>query len=135
MAYLDVLKRQHKDIREMINFLNVNLGENKVRAESSQLAQNISVLSGKLRMHLLSEDESLYPKLLNGTDVKAKETAERFSKEMGNLSQVFAEYKVKYNISSKILMNIEGYIKDTKNIIEALENRINREDAELYTLL
>jgi len=135
MAYLDDLKRQHREIQEIINFLNVNLGENKVRAEASQLAQNISILSGKLRMHLLSEDESLYPRLLSGTDVNAKETTERFFKEMGNLSQVFGAYKVKYNISSKILSNVEAYITDTKVIIEALENRISREDTELYTLL
>jgi hypothetical protein len=129
------LKRQHKEIQEIIDFLKLNLQENKVRAEASQLAQNISFLAGKLRIHLLSEDDSLYPRLLGGTDTKAKETAERFFKEMGNLSQVFAEYKVKYNISSRILSNVEAYIKDTKIIVEALENRISREDKELYVLL
>ena len=129
------LIRQHKEIGEIIGLLKANLQENKVRAEASLLAQNISFLAGKLRIHLLSEDESLYPKLRSGTDVRAKEIAERFSKEMGNLSQVFADYKVKYNISSKILSDTESYIKDTKVIIEALENRITREDNELYILL
>jgi hypothetical protein len=135
MANINDLKRQHKEIQEIIDFLKLNLQESKVRAEASQLAQNISFLAGKLRIHLLSEDESLYPRLLGGTDTKAKETAERFFKEMGNLSQVFAEYKVKYNISSRILSNVEAYIRDTKIIVEALENRISREDKELYVLL
>lgn len=135
MANINDLMRQHKEMQEIIDFLKLNLQESKVRAEASQLAQHISFLAGKLRIHLLSEDDILYPKLLEGTDIKAKETATRFSKEMGDLSQVFAEYKVKYNISSRILSNIEGYIQDTKNIIAALESRMSREDKELYILL
>ncbi|MDF2591308.1 MAG: Hemerythrin cation binding domain protein [Clostridia bacterium] len=129
------LIRQHKEIGEIIHVLKSNLQESKVRAEASQLAQNINFLAGKLRIHLLAEDESLYPKLMSGTDVKGKEIAERFSKEMGSLAQGFTDYKVKYNISSKILSDTDAYIKDTKIIIEALENRITREDNELYILL
>ena len=135
MANKNDLIRQHKEIREMIDFLKNHLQESKVRSEASHLAQNISFLAGKLRIHLIAEDDSLYPRLLEGNDVKAKEIAERFSQEMGNLSQVFTAYKVKYNISSKILTNVDAYISDTKVIVEALENRIGREDKELYVLL
>jgi iron-sulfur cluster repair protein YtfE (RIC family) len=135
MANKNDLIRQHNEMREMIDFLKNNLQESKVRAEASQLAQNISFLAGKLRIHLIAEDDSLYPRLLEGNDVKAKEIAERFSQEMGNLSQVFTAYKVKYNISSRILTNVDAYINDTKVIVDALENRISREDKELYVLL
>ena len=135
MANMNDLTRQHKEIYELIRFLKSNMDENKVKQEAAMLAQNINILSGKLKIHLIGEDDYLYPKLLGGEDSKAKATAERFFKEMGNLSKVFAEYKTKYNIPPRILNNIEDYIKDTKSVVEALENRMEREDKELYILL
>lgn len=135
MANINDLKRQHKEIAEILEYLKSNLEEEQVRVESTKLAQNINILAGKLKIHLIGEDDNLYPKLLDGTDAKAKATAERFFKEMGNLSQVFTDYKGKYNISPRILSNIEGYIVDTKALIEALQARIEREDRELYILL
>jgi iron-sulfur cluster repair protein YtfE (RIC family) len=135
MANINDLKRQHKEIHEIIDFIKSNLTEAKVKEKAPQLAQNISILAGKLKIHLISEDDVLYPKLINGDDIKAKNTAERFNTEMGGLAQSFTEYKQKYNVGSKILNNIDAYIKDTKEVFDALENRINREDKELYILL
>ena len=135
MANLKDLTRQHKEIYDIIDILKDNLSEDKVKQEASKLAQSINVLAGKLKIHLLSEDDYLYPKLMNGSDSRAKETAERFYHEMGNLSAVFSDYKGKYNISSRILGNIQGYIKDTQGILEALQSRMHKEDNELYVLL
>lgn len=135
MANINDLKRHHKEIYEIIDYLKSNLEEGKVQQESRKLAQSICTLAGKLKIHLISEDDCLYPRLLGGTDIKAKETAERFSKEMGNLSQVFLEYKSKYNISSRILGGIQSYINDTRVVTDAMEKRMKREDKELYTLL
>lgn len=135
MANLNDLKRQHREIYDIIDFLRSNLEEVKVKNEASKLAQNINILAGKLKIHLISEDDNLYPKLLNGKDVKKKEVAQRFFMEMGNLSEVFTNYKLRYNISSKILNDVESYIKDTRSIINALQSRMNKEDQELYILL
>ncbi|MDF2839451.1 MAG: hypothetical protein K0Q99_222 [Clostridia bacterium] len=135
MANINDLKRQHKEIYEITSFLKLNMEENKVKQEAAKLSQSINILAGKLKMHLIAEDDYLYPKLLKGADFKAKETAEKFINEMGNLAQVFTEYKGKYNISPRILGDIDGFIKETKMIVDALENRMNREDRDLYILL
>ena len=135
MANLKDLTRQHKEIYEILEFLKNHLEEDSVRSTSSKLAQNINVLAGKLKIHLITEDDYLYPKLMSGDDSRIRGTAERFYSEMGGLSETFAEYKSKYNISPRILGNIEGYIKDTKAVLEALQNRMKKEDHELYILL
>lgn len=135
MANLKDLTRQHKEINEIMEFLGNHLKEDDVRMASSKLAQNINILAGKLKIHLITEDDYLYPKLMSEGDAHIKKTAERFYTEMGGLSEIFAEYKGKYNISPRILGNMEGYIKDTKIVLEALRNRMKKEDQELYVLL
>lgn len=135
MANTNDLKRQHNEIKELVDYLKLNLEADKVKAEASQIALKINTLAGKLRVHLIAEDDCLYPKLLKEGNNKAKEVAECFFLEMGNLSQVFMDYKGRYNISSKIFSNVEEYIKDTKVIVDALQNRIHKEDTELYILL
>lgn len=135
MANINDLKRQHNEIKEIVEFLKLNMQPDKVKAEAMEISLKINTLAGKLRVHLIAEDDCLYPKLLKGEDYKAREVAERFFIEMGNLSEVFMDYKGKYNIAPKILNNVEEYIIDTKAIVEALQNRIHREDAELYILL
>lgn len=135
MANTNDLRRQHNEIKELIDFLKLNMEEGKVKAEASQIALKINTLAGKLRVHLAAEDDCLYPRLLNEGDDKAKMVAERFFLEMGNLSQVFMEYKGKYNIAPRILGSVEAYIKDTKAIVDALQKRIHKEDTELYILL
>lgn len=135
MANTNDLMRQHNEIKELIDFLKKNLEADKVNTEAVQLAQNINILAGKLRIHLISEDDCLYPRLLKADDEKIRKTAERFNAEMGNLSQIFMDYKSKYNIASRILKDVEGFIRETAAVIEALHNRIRREDTELYILL
>ncbi len=57
---------------------------------------------------------------------------ERQHVEMGNIHQEFNNYKNKVNTKTKILSDVDGFLKESKEIIKLLENRISKEDMYLY---
>ncbi len=128
------LKRQHHDVANLILEIETNLKVEKVSAAAFELTMKIASLAGLLKMHLKHEDEVLYPKLKASTDLKVRQTAERFISEMGGLSKVFDEYRTSYKSSTQIKDTPAAFIKDTQKIIDALRKRVQKEDQELYLL-
>ncbi|AVP54662.1 hemerythrin domain-containing protein [Clostridium tetani] len=131
--YIDNLKRQHIEICKIIEDINSLLCN--IESNSSKISLNINLLSGKLKIHFQTEDKFLYPDLFNSEVSKIKTTAKSFVNEWGYLSSVFEDYKNKFNTKSKICSNISLFEKETKKIINALNDRINREEKDLYTLI
>lgn len=43
-------------------------------------------------------------------------------------------YKNRYNTKTKILSDIKGFVSETYRILEILEDRIKKEDANLYPI-
>jgi len=91
-------------------------------------------LSSVLIAHLKAEDWVLYPPLLSSADTKVAETARQFVDEMGGLAQAFTVYVERWDALS-IESDWTRYQRESRGIIEALINRITRENQELYPLL
>lgn len=91
-------------------------------------------LSGLLIAHLKAEDWVLYPPLLSSGDAQVAATAKQFVDEMGGLAQAYTVFSERWDALS-IESNWAGYRKEARGIIEALTNRIVRENRELYPLL
>ena len=127
MANLDNYFRQHKEISELIN-TNKTMAIKDLIANSKEIATTLNNLSGKLKVHLSMEDRYLYPNL------KAKNIAEKFENEMGNLAKEFLNYKEKYNTYIKITESPINFKNDTTKIMKALEDRMSREEKDLYTM-
>ena len=91
-------------------------------------------LSSLLIAHLKAEDWVLYPPLLSSTDSKVAATARHFVDEMGGLAQA---YSVLSSGGTHSASNPTGSATSGRvgGIIEALTNRIVRENQELYPLL
>jgi len=96
------------------------------------LVREINVLAGKLNVQMNSEDKFLYPALIESNDTQLKQIAKKYSDEMGNIHVGFNCYKNKFNTKTKILSDIGGFLKETKEIIKLLEERISKEDMYLY---
>lgn len=107
---------------------------NFVAQRSGEIRCAIARLAGKLNVHLSLEDKSLYPYLENSTDDKVRATARHFACEMGSISDAFAKYINCYPTARAIEADPEQFIADTKSIFGALDNRIRRENEELYPL-
>ena len=113
MSNLTNLKRQHKEVLSLIEDIET-LSLKGLELFAKDIAYNINALSGKLKMHLLSEDKYLYPDLMNSHNKVVKETAQNFSDEMGDLANSFQSFVYLFNIPSKILQDENLFINDSK---------------------
>ncbi|QNU67693.1 hemerythrin domain-containing protein [Ruminiclostridium herbifermentans] len=129
------LKRQHNEIIELAGYILSDIKNNTVDKNIDNIVKSINTISGKLKIHLLSEDECLYPNLLSSSDAALNMFGKKYYEEMSEVTKGYDEYKAKYNTSSKIKKNIGDFKEDTERIFSALSNRVEREETELYPLL
>lgn len=101
-------------------------------SKANDIAFHINALSGKLKMHLMSEDKFLYPALMHSNRQEVRDTAKDFNHEMGGLAELFNSFVQQYNTLFKILQNKNSFLTDSKKIFSLIEERIRREDGKLY---
>jgi len=130
---LNNYQRQHKDIEEVMEKIYEIINKNEIEECSSELAVNINKLAGKLQIHLNSEDKFLYPNLLK--DEKTKDISQKYIDEMGGMLVKFTGYKEKFNTTNKIKTNKNYVVVETKAILGSIEERMKREENELYKLI
>lgn len=135
MTNIESLKRQHTDISENIGVIKNLAKKTNFQEDSNEIAKHISLLAGKLKIHLDTEDKFLYPELLNSKDAKIKKMANDYIKEMGNLCQSFTTFKNQFNTKNKIINNLSDFKIQSVEIITSLEKRISKEDRELYPII
>ncbi len=132
---IDNLTRQHQEIEASMDYVMNIINEKKVEEKAFDIAMELNKLAGKLKIHLISENNFLYPDLLKSSNVALKELAENYMNEMVSIGDKFMEYKDNYNTKSKILADVEKFIRETREIFKLLKTRLEREDKELYPKL
>jgi hemerythrin-like domain-containing protein len=126
---------QHERIREELEMLKTLRRNRDLEQTASEIALHISSLAGKLKIHLSSEDQYLYPAFLRTGDLKLVNQAEEYQREMGNLLALFTEFKDKYNTKIKILSERESFFGEAEKIIRSIEVRMQKEESGLYRLV
>lgn len=91
-------------------------------------------LVGTLIAHLKLEDWALYPRLIESGDAEISSIGESFKDEMGGLAPAFLAYVDKWTAMS-IEADWPAYCRETRAILDALMNRLTRENRELLPLL
>lgn len=129
------LKRQHTDIRNTLEELKAMIKNGQIESDPMIVASQVNQLAGKLKIHLNTEDLHMYPSLIKSNDPKVRDMAKSYMDEMGSISSIFTDYKNKFNTKSKILGDIAAFKNESIEIFKVLENRINKEDKELYPTL
>lgn len=133
MASLAQLRQEHAELVRIVGDLQQMI-EQDAPPPSVELFNLRRKLSGVLIAHLKAEDWLLYPPLLTCSDPEIAATARQFVDEMGGLAQAYSVFNERWDALS-IESDWPGYRKAAANIIEALTNRIVRENRDLYTLL
>ncbi len=133
MSNLAQLRSEHADLVTIVKEL-AALVEGNSPPPAVKLFDVRRRLSSVLIAHLKAEDWVLYPPLLSSADPEVADTARRFVDEMGGLAQAFTVYVERWDALS-IESDWPRYQSETRGIIEALTNRIIRENQELYPLL
>ncbi len=135
MSNLDMLKNQHGEVLTMIGNIDTLIITGP-EEKANEIAYNINALSGKLKMHLMSEDQFLYPALMQSKNQAVRNTSQNFNDEMGNLlAGLFSSFVQQYNTPFKILQRKDYFTADSGKIFSQIEERIHREDIKLYPLV
>lgn len=132
MANINNLERQHSEIKDSVLKIKQVANSNDMKADLDILVREINTLAGKLNIHMNSEDKFLYPALVESNDEQLRQIAKQYSEEMGNIHKEFNDYKNRFNTKTKILGDKVGFLKESKEIIKLLEERISKEDMYLY---
>ena len=125
-------REQHNDLLQLAGTLQEQLQIDALTKDATAARNALSRLMGKLTMHLSTEDEVLYPELQSHPDPKVAELARKFMTEMRGTTQAIAAYNDKWKSPSVIKANPAGFVAETKHILQALGDRIKRENQQLY---
>jgi len=133
MSDVAKLRGEHAALVEIATRLSALIAEPQPPA-AAELFTVRNELSSLLIAHLKAEDWVLYPRLFASPDPAVEQTARAFSDEMGDLAQAYGAHTHKWTATS-IAADWSGYCEETAAILDALSNRIVRENRELYPLL
>jgi hemerythrin-like domain-containing protein len=133
MSSLAQLRNEHAELVKIVRDLSA-LIEGETPPAAVALFDVRRRLSSLLIGHLKAEDWVLYPPLLSSADPQVAAIARQFVDEMGGLAQAFTVYVERWDALS-IESDWTRYQRESRGIIEALTNRIIRENQELYPLL
>ncbi len=134
MNKFEQLEQQHIGIKAVISETKSLLNTLEDNASQKAVAKNISQLAGQLKIHLSHEDRFLYPSLLKSDDKTLQVKTNQYIKEMGGLSEIYSDFKVKYNTVPKIQDNVTVAKREIKEVLNAVEKRIFKEDSDLYMI-
>ncbi len=135
MSKTEAFRKQHGEMVQIVKEISKYLNPDAAHKNATELSKLLSALAGKLKMHLVMEDDGLYPTLITHTDPNVRNLAAQFRAEMGNLKPVVEGYTKKWMLPKTIQDNPTDFIKETKNLFDALAKRIERENNELYTMI
>lgn len=135
MANTHQFRQQHDELLDIATKMAQGFDIGSLNQDAKQMRALLSELAGKLKVHLAMEDKHLYPKLLAHSDENVRNTAQQYIDEMGGIAQVFMEYLDRWPHANAIQENAAGFIEETKGLFNALGNRINQENNNLYPML
>mgnify|MGYP003591187255 CR=1 FL=1 len=133
--YMDQLNEHHKKLWDFLQKLQSYQSDAEVLAHGKEISATISQLSGILSVHLAAEDKYLYPALQKDPAAHIQQLAAKFSREMGTLADVYKAYRDRFMLTSQIEADPALFLKETARVLQALSNRLQKEDKELYPLL
>lgn len=132
MARTDKFRQQHNELLALANELQALLHEDALSKDGAAARHCLGNLMGKLVMHLSTEDKVLYPELEAHKDPAVATLARRFANEMKATSASVVAYNGRWATPTAIKANAHDFIKETKEVIKILADRIKRENQELY---
>lgn len=127
-------RRQHKTLLLLSAELKTALAAAPTKEQASNCANLLSKINGVLSVHLAAEDKSLYPRLMAANDQAIALLAKQFSDEMGGLAGVYDDFQRRWSSSTKIYDDFSAFRGEAESVLQALGERIAREERELYPL-
>lgn len=134
MALTDSYRKQHNELLELAGKLVGKLTKDEILKNPEEIINLLAQFASKLNLHLTMEDKALYPKLLTSNNSKTSQTAREYMTEMGGIKQVVEKYISSWSLAKNISSDPQKFIEESKGIVTALKNRIDKENTVLYPL-
>ncbi len=128
-------RKQHVDIINLVNNILGSLDLDALKINSHGIRKLLTKLSNNVKVHLILEDSALYPILANSDNAEIKTKSNKFMDEMGVISKTFSNYVEKWSMGSSIKEDTSSFVDETRKVMDALLNRMERENTDLYKIL
>lgn len=129
----DSLRQDHVDLLEVAREIRSRIAHDTL-IDSVGLAQCRWRLARTVTQHLAMEDVHLYARLANDPRPEAVAISARFERELKPLLGAFNAHIVEWTADA-VRKDWDGYRVNMAGLLDALEARIECEEAELYPLL
>lgn len=126
------LSAEHDELRRLAQALIACVAA--PQADPAQLGPLRWSLTRQLLAHLAKEDALLYPRLRAGRDPRAAAVATRFAADMGALADRYRAYMSTWP-AERIAGDWLAFGRATRQVLQLLLQRIEREETVLYTLI
>jgi hemerythrin-like domain-containing protein len=128
-------KHEHKVILGIVSQLEDLLDAEALAANGTPAHQLVAELAGLLTEHLRVEDAVIYPSLVTHSEPSVRATAQLLAKRIGGIGRTFEAYVGAWAAGETISGDPARFVAETRGMMRALKNRIEREDRELYPLV
>jgi hypothetical protein len=98
------------------------------------LRRLVARFKGALLVHQRMENEALYPRLLDHPDPAIAEQARVLYEDLRGIYDLFAELEQRFGTGAAISAALPDYVSSLRRMLKRLFVRMQREDAELYSL-
>lgn len=127
------LRREHAELTRRAMRLRQTVSQPEP-PEADELVRMRREFSELLVAHLLFEDRDVYPRLFRSPSARVAHMARTFADEMGDQCETFLSYSKAWN-DAAVETDWPAFGQATKEILDAVEIRILRENRILYPLL
>ncbi|WP_312686458.1 hemerythrin domain-containing protein [Brevundimonas nasdae] len=130
------LRRLHQDHRAIIRIASDLIGvsrEVRSRDDAEDARFLIEQLDRVLGLHLELEDIELYPALMGCDDARVVEITKDCAEDMGGLAEAWCDYQRQWPVEM-ICRNADRFAVVSRVLMEAVAQRVDREERELYPL-
>jgi hypothetical protein len=128
---IDKFKHQHIEILSSIAALRA-LAKSGIRDNAGPISERIIAMSSLIKLHLAVEDTVLYPALQNGKDALLARMGKKYQDEMKNIASAYLGFARRWNTSTTVAQNPEGFRQDANQVLKVLHTRMQKENTEFY---
>ncbi|MEN8178900.1 MAG: hemerythrin domain-containing protein [Pseudomonadota bacterium] len=136
MSTIDIMKGSHGEMQDMINDLRAMMTEEqlKIRPNAMTTHRLLCELADKLKIHMTSQDQEIYPGLLIHEDPKLKSMAWGFLNGQKPMRKQYDDYYTKW-LKDCDFDFTKDFVVETFEIFDMIEERIEREKSILIPTL
>ncbi len=136
MSTIDSIKGSHGEMQVMINDLRAMMTEDqlKIRPNAMTTHRLLCDLAEKLKTHMTSQDQKIYPGLLIHEDPKLKSMAWGFLNGQKPMRKQYDDYYNKWLKDCDFNFSKE-FVAETFEIFDMIDERIEREQTILIPTL